>query len=348
MAEKSEGGGSNPLNDLAVFLGILILLGIIWLFTGGLERLQQGEGPFLRPPSPLGSGETYFLSGVDRWKYGSSGFGVRNTVSAGSTRDNSVRTERERSNTQEEVDQLSDELQASIVFGTPSPYRGQVTFEQNARGAKATSNKTEYITLRAQTKNPGGVAITGWKVVSAIANNDGTLREAYIPNGTNIPETGEVNPVYGITLAPGEKAHIVTGPSPIGVSFRVNTCSGYLEQFQDYTPALEKTCPKPEDELRFREQYIPYEDACEWYVDDLPRCEIILKQTPKEYGTECDQFVKNELTYNACVENHQYRPNFFKKEWRIYLNRQNELWKNKRDIIKLLDAEGKTVDLLSY
>lgn len=346
MAEKSE--GRNPMNDLVVFLGILLLLGIIWLFTGGLERLRQGEGPFLRPPSPLGTGDTYYLSGADRWKFGTGGFGVRNTVSAGSTRTSPKEAERDLANIQESVDDLSEDIQAAIEFGTPSPYRGQITFERNTRGAKMASNKTEYLTLRANTKNSGGVAITGWKVVSSLANNDGTLREAYIPNGSNVPETGEVNPVYGITLSPGEKAHVVTGPSPIGVSFRVNICSGYLEQFQDYVPALERTCPKPEDELKFRQQYIPYENACEWYVDDLPRCEIVLKQTPKEYGTECDQFVKNELTYNSCVENHRYRPNFFAKEWRIYLNKQNELWMNKRDIIKLLDAEGKTVDLLSY
>lgn len=348
MAEKSEGGGRG-WNDLVVFIGIFLALGIVWFFTGGLERIKT-EGPLLRPPSPLARGEASYFSGAERWRVVSAG-SLRTTGTSGQASSQQQRyrgIERDLANIQESVDELSEEIQKTIDFGTPSPYRGQVIFERSTTGAKATSNKTEYVTIRAQSKNSNAVSITGWRLVSGIANKDGTLREAYIPNGSNVPKTGEINPVYGITLAPGEKAYITTGASPIGVSFRVNTCSGYLEQFQDYTPSLDKACPLPEDELRFAEQYIPYENACEKYVKKLSRCQIVLKPTPKEYGTECDQFVKNKLTYNACVENHHYRPNFFKKEWRIFLNKQQELWRNTRDIIKLLDAEGKTVDILTY
>jgi hypothetical protein len=34
--------------------------------------------------------------------------------------------------------------------------------------------------------------------------------------------------------------------------------------------------------------------------------------------------------------------------WRLYLNAYGELWSNSHDVIRLLDAEGRTVDSLTY
>jgi len=219
---------------------------------------------------------------------------------------------------------------------------------ESTRGAKSNSNKTEYLAIKANSRNAAPIPITGWRVVSAIPQRDGTISEAYIGNASALPAVGEVNPVYGVTLEPGGEAFLVTGASPFGVSFKVNICSGYLSQFQEYTPSLARSCPKPIAELQFAKQTIPYLNACDEYVKKLPVCKATFVHTPKEYGTECDQFVKNELTYNGCIENHRYRPQFYSKEWRIFFNEQYELWRNKRDIIKLLDNEGKTVDMFSY
>jgi hypothetical protein len=257
--------------------------------------------------------------------------------------------EYELSDIQNQVDTLSDEVTYQSIFGTPSQHRGKVTFDSNSIAtAKSTSNRTEYLTIRASSNNKAAIAITGWRVVSAIRNKDGSIQEAYIGNASQLPVVGEVNPVYGVTLAPGGIAYLVTGASPFGISFKVNKCSGYLSQFQEYTPALARSCPLPIDDLRLIDQKVPYVNACDEYLRQLPQCTAIFSTTPKEYGTECDQFIKHELTYNGCIDNHRYRPEFYTKEWRIFLNKQNELWRNKREIIKLLDNEGKTVDMMSY
>ena len=40
--------------------------------------------------------------------------------------------------------------------------------------------------------------------------------------------------------------------------------------------------------------------------------------------------------------------NFFKDDWRLYLNRDEQLWKEKREVIELRDGEGKLVDVVTY
>ncbi len=356
MAESGdEGGGLKPT---ILFLLILGALGIFWVFTGGPDRLSAQSGPFIRPPAPLGTGETYYLSGTDRWRNISFGsFGERSRLASNDGQPNTdpltYKQERvvesELAKIQRKIDGLADDVEYQATFGTPSPYRGKITFTpDSARGAKKTTNKTEYVTITASSKNTAPIPITGWTLVSAIPRNDGSVSKAQIGNASSLPIVGEVNPVYGVQLEPGGKAYVVTGASPFGISFKTNICSGYISQFQEYSPKLDLSCPKPINELLFAKQKIPYLNACDEYVRKLPACKAVFASTPSEYGTECDQFIKNELTYNGCVDNHKLRPQFYTKEWRIFLNKQNELWRNKRDIIKLLDSEGKTVDMISY
>ncbi len=40
-------------------IGIVILLWFIWVFSGGPERYDQESGPYIKPPAPVGTGETY-------------------------------------------------------------------------------------------------------------------------------------------------------------------------------------------------------------------------------------------------------------------------------------------------
>ena len=63
---------------------------------------------------------------------------------------------------------------------------------------------------------------------------------------------------------------------------------------------------------------------------------------------ECELFVEEDLTYNGCVENHQYDSDFYRNSWRIYLESSKLLWREEREIIKLLDQHGRTVDVIEY
>jgi hypothetical protein len=63
---------------------------------------------------------------------------------------------------------------------------------------------------------------------------------------------------------------------------------------------------------------------------------------------ECHSFIKEKVNYNGCVASHKNDSGFFKSEWRVYLGKNDELWKNKREMIILYDQQGKVIDQLSY
>lgn len=48
-----------PLGIIKFILSFGIIVYFIWLFTGGMDRAENREDPFLREPAPLDSGETY-------------------------------------------------------------------------------------------------------------------------------------------------------------------------------------------------------------------------------------------------------------------------------------------------
>ena len=145
--------------------------------------------------------------------------------------------------------------------------------------------------------------------------------------------------------------YVITGHSPIGASFRTNTCTGYFEQFQDFEPRLKKDCPLPDKELAFyldrKSGFIP-SDKCIDYVEDLDQCTFNINSLPENIGGLCRDFILNELTYNGCIKIHKDDIEFYKNEWRLYLERDQELWKNTRERIRLLDENGLVIDVITY
>ncbi|MFA5934120.1 MAG: hypothetical protein WC795_02785 [Candidatus Paceibacterota bacterium] len=51
--------GLDALKDLKWLIGILVILWFVWFFTGGPKRFEQNNKPFIKPPSPINSGERY-------------------------------------------------------------------------------------------------------------------------------------------------------------------------------------------------------------------------------------------------------------------------------------------------
>ena len=46
-------------NDLKWLIFILIGLWLVWFFTGGPQRYESQQGPFIKPPAPLDTGAIY-------------------------------------------------------------------------------------------------------------------------------------------------------------------------------------------------------------------------------------------------------------------------------------------------
>ena len=89
-------------------------------------------------------------------------------------------------------------------------------------------------------------------------------------------------------------------------------------------------------------------DACIDFIERMRTCTINAKPLPLTMQYECSSFINSEINYQTCVTNHKNEEDFYKSEWRIFLNRDEELWKAKRETIRLLDADGKVIDSLSY
>jgi hypothetical protein len=92
-------------------------------------------------------------------------------------------------------------------------------------GGYGYSADSEYIEITANLNNKEPIKITGWTLTSTTTGNT-----AQIPKSTSLYFSGNLNSEEDVYLAPGEKAYVVTGKSPIGYGLKVNKCSGYLTQ----------------------------------------------------------------------------------------------------------------------
>ena len=216
---------------------VFVLFGIAWFLTGGRDRAQR---PFLQPPAPLSLGGQYGPVGE--------------TIHRGTQED-----------TQTDTDIASGPL--SEEDSTFSIFDGKVSFS-GRRDTFTNDVAKEYIQIVASRRNLQPINISNWSIRSAV-----TGKGLQIGAGSYLPFGGQVNSEGAIFLNPGDRAVIVTGRSPFGVSFRLNTCTGYLEQFQDYTPRLPLECPRAIDE-NFSTGIGGLNDECLDFLESIRKCQL--------------------------------------------------------------------------
>lgn len=248
--------------------------------------------------------------------------------------------ERDLNNIEKEADKIQKEIEALERQKTESKYK-DIVFIRNA--TRATTPGKEYLTIEVSSRATTSVPITGWVVRSASTGNTAT-----IPKSSYLFFAGQVNYEENVILSPGDRVYLVTGISPNGASFKVNKCSGFLSQFQTFVPYLSTSCPRPRDMDLSSIPNLTINDACFDYIDSFPSCRIETKTLPINWSYECKNFIYEKINYNSCINLHKDDPDFYKKEWRIYLKRSEVLWKQRRENIILYDNEGKIVDSLTY
>lgn len=284
--------------DLIWVLAFLIILAIVWYYTGGPSRPSSISGLFLNQPR----------------------------------------------------EQYSEELRKTtegIVSGTPAPAGSPASLPESAYKNKAflyagynaqqSDPQKEYVEIQASSQNVQPLHITGW----ALVGKNGL--DIKIGQGAYLAYSAQVNPQEDIFLKPGEKVIIVAGESPIGTNFRLNKCTGYFEQFQDFYPSLPKDCPEPKNE----DLPSNLNDQCLNYLERLPRCEMQIS-IPPGLSFNCQTYINDKINYKTCVELYKNDSDFYKPEWRIYLGRKEQLWKTERETIILKDENGKIIDWKSY
>ncbi len=236
----------------------------------------------------------------------------------------------------------TDNGEEASTFGDPSPQFGKLRLR--AYGSSPTAGAAEeYMILDAPSHNTAPVILDGWSLQSAV-----TGIRVPLPQATETLIAGTVNVLSSVALPPGAEAIVFSGVSPVGGSFRENICSGYLEQFQTFVPALATSCPSPESELPISAEFIStYGGNCLDMARSLPSCELP-ESLPAELSPACRGFLLSRLTYNGCVNAHRGDIEFQYAAWRLFIGADRELWLNDHDVIRLLDPEGRIVDVYTY
>lgn len=213
-------------------------------------------------------------------------------------------------------------------IGLPfSLFRGDISIV-GGQEAQAAFRERGILVLAARKDNPIGITITGWKLVFGEEKFE-------IGEGAPLPRFGAVNTTSPITLGPTDTAVLSLHEPPTGYSFRVNRCSGYFEQFQDFDPPLAKRCPRP--------NRAPLDPVCAPYLDRLPVCETILT-APEGIPLRCTDPLRVASSYEGCVKEHSADYDFYTGEWRIFLGKSTAAESAGR--VDLFDSGGALVDTL--
>lgn len=310
--KKSPRGAAGT--DLLLFVLFLIVLGVVWVFTGGPERPISHGSPFL--DSPLGENGIFGIPTVGG--------------NASTTNDGSI------------ISRVNNTLSGLQAGEEKSPYAEYVSLSIST--AKQESPNEEYVTIKTSRTLSGTLTISDWRLESTVSGVSVTLGTA-----SALPYFGQVNGEVPVAVSANTTVYITTGHSPIGSSFRLNSCTGYFEQHQDFEPRLPVECPLPILELNSasKKYGVNPAPACSSYISGLKQCET-QTEVPSAMDSTCRSVVLSDLTYNGCVALHQGDADFYKSEWRLYLRQNQELWKQKGERIRLLDEAGRVIDVVSY
>ncbi len=299
--------------DLLIVILLLIALGVAWVWTGGPNRAQSHAGGLFSAPWPLGSGGGNAYN-VPLIPLSGSATGTPGAAYSGGTA-------------------------YGGASGQTASYADYIRID--ATNAGSGNPVTEYVAIQTSSALPGSITLTGWY----IQDSNGT--RAPIGLASSALSQGTVNTTVPVTMNPGSVAYITAGPSPVGVSFRTNICSGYLAQFQSFVPPLRHQCPSPSEELYSVAAGNQVSQACSDFVASIPACSVVNGGFPSGVSGGCQNFVETTLTYNGCAARHESDPGFYQGEWRIYLGSAQPLW-GTHGTITLLDQNGNKVASANY
>ncbi len=240
-----------------------------------------------------------------------------------------------------QVTKLQQQVKQAEADANASPLRGKIAISSLSRGANAAS---EYVLIQAASANTAPVSLTGLALKSAVSHLIVT-----IPRAWRLPYPGGVGEGDAVSLAPGERAYIITGYSPNGMSFRINKCTGFFSQGTSFTPSLPRECPSPAQELS-ADSAAQLSEACIDYISSFPGCTSPSGALPVHLANDgnCQAYVFKKISYGQCVALHKNEPDFYRGEWRIYLGRGEPVWRARREVIELLDADGKLISAYGY
>ncbi len=348
-------------SDILWVLAILGILFTAWWLTGGPQRSAR-EGAFIKPIMPGKPVETYgdLANPEKEVKIDISKAEVKVQPKAGAS---SASSQTSRSSTG-----LSDQ---KIAPGE-SRYKDLVKINRGS-ASSAYQPAQEYISLSVSRNLKDSINLTGWTLkngagdrITYVSGNRVNIPSTVvaIPSALQIWRPGERGTLSPIVVKGGETIYIVTGNGPqispynVTKSFRVNKCSGYLEQIPNanFSPSLSSSCPNYNTETALANiaedcyKFVRSFGSCVTpdFKEDLCRTDRYMNNTICKIPSYCKDLIKQYFGYESCLANHATDEDFFKTEWRIFLGRSWELWAKERESISLYDNQGLLVNKLTY
>lgn len=200
----------------------------------------------------------------------------------------------------------------------------------------------EYTVITAPGTNQKPMLLTGMLLKSRMTGKQQDIRD-----GIPVYYANSINQKEAVFLKPGETAYIISGKSPLGYSFKTNKCIGYIaNNYQNFVIGLPGGCPHVLD-YPLPSRPNAFSDNCLDFLRRVGSCQSSIRY-PSNIEAACKNFVEERTNYNRCVADFGNDPNFLGNEWRMYLNREESLWKTRREIVDLLDQKGNLINSYVY
>jgi len=341
MSDAPPSGGSSGLGFFVGFFAIIVFL-VIGMDDGkGVFSNAGTSTPFFTEEPEVEQKELYYSNSPE---YSSSGTANTNVPQAETPTLTPQQIEDRVASIYNQLNTLKREVRAAILQEPVSPYAGKV--ELSSGSVYSTDPDQEYLMIRSGYNNTEAIPISNWYLESYV-----TKERAAIPDGDRLMTSWGSPSLEPILLGANETAYLITGESPIDVSFHENMCTGYLNDEETFYPSLGERCPYPKAEMERFGNIKLDNDKCYDFVERISSCSVPTDEQidAANISGVCLRFVENTFNYNDCVGLHRYDP-YFERDgyWRIYLDKRSELWRPKREIIRLMDENDRVIDVIEY
>jgi len=201
------------------------------------------------------------------------------------------------------------------------------------------SGRKARVVLRTNLAEGESVDITSWMIRT-------NKRRLFIPEAVRVYRVGGSNSEGHIVLDKGNYVILYAGgSSPVGRNFRVNACTGYLNNRYEFEASLPNDCPLPE-----RDSYKHLAGWCQDYIRSMERCGLPDANETNEWrgddGNACRSFVYDFFNVDNCYRSFS-ESELLSDEWRVWVGAEY-VFDRRHDWVKLVNKEGRVIDDYVY
>ncbi len=219
-----------------------------------------------------------------------------------------------------------------------SVFYRQVRIHSLSRNYSSNDKTIKQITIRSDYSLKNGINVSGWRV-------KGNKGDFLIPQAVNNFDPAFFGRSGDIIIGANNYIYIYGVSSPMGLNFRLNKCTGYLNNFYKFDPPLPNNCPNVD-----RKEIASFSGNCQNLITSLGACRIPADKdlnSPAVLNDSACRAYLDRLNYRGCYERNYAVSNFLSNEWRVWLGK-NIPFDSEHDRLWLFDREGLLVDEYTY